>query len=1012
MISFPPINPNNFLLKEIPRFSPFSPKRNLFWQGQLKKVIEGAWHSGRWMPGKLYFYSNFATIRLNKGNSKYKVYDRPNLRDIEWIVFYAWEEARGFSGFEDDPEYSCDERLLDPSFTTHNAPKELLTPSGNLKKYETVREYLYKTHKENYGRPLYNNQAKNFMMMGPRTYGKALDPKTRIIKYPYKPTPIREIQIGDIVLARDGTPTTVTGKTPVMDDLRMYTVKIGKKRIYACEDHQWVVLNVKTGEEEVRTTKELVRGTWRVPVIDIVKFGKWDNIRDPLDLFIMHEMYPRVLSYSREEHRALVNGSLGKRKSPNITEEKFHRIKYEACNIFYSRHMDFLTSVKLDEFLNCKLNDRKKIQEYMEKYGLHKKAKYLEFYRKLRQINTGYRKYRKINSVTPYPSKKKGICITVSHPSSTYILEDNIVTHNSYMMGGGVIAHEFLFDGRTKYDPEEFAKNPSSTNIYVTAEVAKYTNDLLTKTKMTFDHLPGGIEAGGIYYPPPFSKKAKGSLMSGGDYKAEYRVKIGNNWVDKGTRTMIKNRSAKDNPYVLQGGRASIALVEEVGMCSNAREIFAHTEDVLQDGPSNKYGVFAMIGTGGDMGRGTLDAYYMFYHPDEFRIVKYDDIWEHKGDIGLFIPAEYGNNKFKDKWGFTKFKQAHEEEKKNRASRADNPENLNHYIVYHPQIPSEIFLTSKGSLLPSVELKNRKAEYQKNEELYRLNEKICELYFDPKAKCGVSYKVITDGSKKPIREFPYRGTDREGALVIYELPIFEKGKAPDGLYIIGHDPVGDDSETGKSLAAIYVMKTRLDPLKYGHNEIVAQYVGRPYAGRRETNELLLKLAMFYNAKVWFENNRGNVKEYFEKHKKLHYLAKHPIYTLSNKAAHAQMKGERAIYGFSISSRKDKVDAAHYLREWLLEERGTDSEGNIVRNLDLLPDPALIDECTYYDLDGNFDRVSALVGCVLGIEEQFNKYMEDMKLITRKRENDVEEFFAKQIFNDNHDYLISETETLL
>ena len=60
------------------------------------------------MPGNLYFYVNYWTILLNKtAHSKTKTPGKPFLRDLEWEFFYNWCEARGFSGFEDDKEFTA-----------------------------------------------------------------------------------------------------------------------------------------------------------------------------------------------------------------------------------------------------------------------------------------------------------------------------------------------------------------------------------------------------------------------------------------------------------------------------------------------------------------------------------------------------------------------------------------------------------------------------------------------------------------------------------------------------------------------------------------------------------------------------------------------------------------------------------------------------------------------------------------------------------------------------------------
>jgi hypothetical protein len=108
------------------------------------------------------------------------------------------------------------------------------------------------------------------------------------------------------------------------------------------------------------------------------------------------------------------------------------------------------------------------------------------------------------------------------------------------------------------------------------------------------------------------------------------------------------------------------------------------------------------------------------------------------------------------------------------------------------------------------------------------------------------------------------------------------------------------------------MKTKKYFSKYGHDDIVAVYYGRPYEGRSVVNENLLKLSMMYNAKVSFENNVGNVKEYFEKNKALHRLLKTPQTVLTSKASYEQ--SDAIIYGYPISNLKFKTEALGYIRD--------------------------------------------------------------------------------------------------
>ena len=51
----------------------------------------------------------------------------------------------------------------------------------------------------------------------------------------------------------------------------------------------------------------------------------------------------------------------------------------------------------------------------------------------------------------------------------------------------------------------------------------------------------------------------------------------------------------------------------------------------------------------------------------------------------------------------------------------------------------------------------------------------------------------------------------------------------------------------------------------------------------------------------------------------------------------------------------------YLRDWLMEERSVDEDGNTLMNLHTIYDVALLDELrTYNPKKGNFDRVSAML----------------------------------------------------
>ena len=167
--------------KEIPKLNPLTLKYRDYWTEETKKCIDGFWveHDGLWkfVPGSLYFYGAHWHILLNEKNakSKTKKVAKPFIRDLEWIKFYLFMEVRGFSGFEDDDEFTCHREV---SLNPEERTKEFMSPNcynskGELKTYVPAREYLWKYHHRPLGKALYNNLALNVIDCESRGSGKS-----------------------------------------------------------------------------------------------------------------------------------------------------------------------------------------------------------------------------------------------------------------------------------------------------------------------------------------------------------------------------------------------------------------------------------------------------------------------------------------------------------------------------------------------------------------------------------------------------------------------------------------------------------------------------------------------------------------------------------------------------------------------------------------------------------------------------------------------------------------------
>jgi hypothetical protein len=187
-------NRSNFVIKQLETHHPETRSYVDYWRLHKKRCIEGFWSVDdknvsidvngevpitdsklwRYMPEKLYFYINFGTI-LHKPDDSPKTAPkqkmRPILRDVEWEFFYNITEARGFSGFEEDDEYTCNHSVLLQEESLHIS---CINPKTNKPKtYITPREYLRKLHDLPKGRALWENQAKNLFVLGSRGFGKS-----------------------------------------------------------------------------------------------------------------------------------------------------------------------------------------------------------------------------------------------------------------------------------------------------------------------------------------------------------------------------------------------------------------------------------------------------------------------------------------------------------------------------------------------------------------------------------------------------------------------------------------------------------------------------------------------------------------------------------------------------------------------------------------------------------------------------------------------------------------------
>lgn len=560
---------------------------------------------------------------------------------------------------------------------------------------------------------------------------------------------------------------------------------------------------------------------------------------------------------------------------------------------------------------------------------------------------------------------KPSVCIAVDNEDSLFVAGDYIVTHNSYWYSLGINLYEILFDGAKEYT-EETRKNPATTEVLIGAALSSKSNEFCAKIELAMNELatnpllgcwgkPGDED----YQPSPFYKDMKGSLKPNNaenPYIHKYEKKVNGRWVSGfGTGSKIlHNTFTQENPEAAAGTRPVRITIEEVGLVPNVLTVHA-SNDACQRVDKTKFGSTHYLGTAGNIEK-VIESRILFTEPDGYDIVSYDDIWEHTGKIGFFLPAYYTNNSFRDENGNTDIESAKAfYEKRRENAKKVSSQKYDGELMNYPLVPSEMFLGREGKILPITELKEREKQLLLHNNYKKIGTSI-DIYFDSSKLTGVDYKILPN--IEPIYNYPHkRDENTEGCIVMYEAPIEINGKVPNDMYdLIGFDPyISENIDEGGSLGAVYVMKNpKYESLGYGGNEIVCGYVGKHPHGRSRFLENIEKIIMMYGNPLqglWFEGNRGDyVKGYFEKKYKLHHLCLRPQIEKGVRV----LKRPVAEYGWLTGNRISKIQLLDMLAEWLKEE--TVVNGIKKRNYERIPDIALIKEMIAFDLDkGNFDR---------------------------------------------------------
>lgn len=466
------------------------------------------------------------------------------------------------------------------------------------------------------------------------------------------------------------------------------------------------------------------------------------------------------------------------------------------------------------------------------------------------------------------------------------------------------------------------------------------------------------------------------------------------NQVEMGYQSEIIGVTLKDNPDIVRGKAAKLILFEEAG---SFRELGAAWEiarpSVEVDGVA--FGLMLCFGTGGDEDSNFETLRSMFYNPEGYNCVSFDNIWDDVATkpCGFFCPQytnmdirdENGKRLYMDDDGNTFRDKSIEfllEERRKIMENAKTSESIDRYVAEHCLTPSEACLDFKGNIFPKKELQQQLARIRTNKTLQNAKQ-VGDLVFDANNQLQWIQKSTGDIDHYPLS----KDDDPTGSIVIWEHPNKDAAK---GLYIAGIDSYDFDQSTTTSLGSCFIYK-RFQNFEEYSDIIVAEYTGRP-ASANDFYENVRKLLLYYNATAMYENQNKGIFVYLSNKGFDYLLADQPDILLDQVGLNSSKVNRKK--GCHMNQ-QIKTWAFGLIKDWLNE---LDDKG--IKNLNKIMSEPFLEELIKCTEDSNVDRIMAYCQVMIYRQQLMTLQTKEQKEETKRKALFDGPLFTDQWFADD------------
>ena len=323
---------------------------------------------------------------------------------------------------------------------------------------------------------------------------------------------------------------------------------------------------------------------------------------------------------------------------------------------------------------------------------------------------------------------------------------------------------------------------PGSKNFAVASEQKYLVGDgLLTKAWQGMDFIDKNTAWA--------KQRLKSTVLertSGFKIKDEYGKETESGYLSSITGITLKNDIER-----IRGTRGRLFLFEEAGKFKDIKQAWAVTQPSVETDDGKAFGLMCAFGTGGTEGSDFEGLKSMFYNPEGFNILPFDNIWDEKSDntkCAFFVPSwanidaldKDGNRIYMDKDGNSYRDKGIElqiqQRKKVQEGQSDQTF-TDRFISERPICPQEAVLEIGGNIFPKKLLLQQLSKIRTNEKIKNMKH-VVDLSWD-----GNGMVTATEKKQGDITQYPLPKDNKpDGSIVIWEYPIQDP---PFGLYIGG-----------------------------------------------------------------------------------------------------------------------------------------------------------------------------------------------------------------------------------